>query len=137
MIASYKIMSLQRCVSRAREELTTAGSDFSTNFTAQDAAILNALRACELTIDLANMLIRARRLGIPAQSRESFSILVRENFLSPELGTRLQRMVGFRNVAVHQYRELDVAIVESVIRDGLTDLLEFAEMIRMHLKQED
>jgi uncharacterized protein YutE (UPF0331/DUF86 family) len=42
-------------------------------------------------------------------------------------------MVGFRNLAVHQYRELDLDIVESVIRKNLDDLLEFAQTIRVQL----
>ena len=43
-------------------------------------------------------------------------------------------MVGFRNLAVHQYRELDLDIVESVIRKNLDDLLEFAQTIRVQLE---
>jgi len=42
-------------------------------------------------------------------------------------------MVGFRNIAVHQYQDLDLDIAESVIRDGLEDLLVFAEGIRTRL----
>jgi len=40
------------------------------------------------------------------------------------------KMVGFRNLAVHQYQELDLDLVESVIRVGLDDLLAFAEAVR-------
>lgn len=130
-----KIVSLQRCVARAREELAGAGSVFDTNQTAQDAAVLNVIRACETTIDLANMLIRKRQLGIPAETRESFSILVREKLLAKELGSRLEKMVGFRNLAVHRYRELDMDIVVTVIRDRLDDLLQFAEEIRPLLSE--
>ncbi len=36
-------------------------------------------------------------------------------------------MVGFRNVAVHQYEELDLAIVEAVIASGLDDLIAFTD----------
>ncbi len=129
-VAAQKISSLQRCVARAREELTKAGAAFATNFTAQDAALLNVIRACETTLDLANMLIRMRRLGIPGESRESFAILVREGILAADLGARLQRMVGFRNIAVHRYRSLDLGIVEAVIHRDLDDSLAFAELMR-------
>lgn len=135
-VCAQKTASLQRCVSRARQELATAGSAFAASYTAQDAAILNVIRACETSIDLANMLIRRRRLGIPSETRESFGILVREGLLSPELGERLKKMVGFRNLAVHRYRELDMDIVAAVIRDGLDDLLAFAETVRPLLEEE-
>jgi uncharacterized protein YutE (UPF0331/DUF86 family) len=42
-------------------------------------------------------------------------------------------MIGFRNLAVHRYRALDIGIVESVIRRDLDDALAFAEFVRPHL----
>jgi uncharacterized protein YutE (UPF0331/DUF86 family) len=63
-VAVNKIDSVQRCVLRARAELE-ASTDFSSDYTRQDAAILNVARACEQTIDLANHLVKARKLGVP------------------------------------------------------------------------
>lgn len=133
-VVVQKIASLQRCIARAREELQRAGDTFHADVTAQDAAVLNVIRACETSIDLANMLIRRRRLGVPSETRESFAILVREDLLDGDLGARLVKMVGFRNLAVHRYHELDIRIVEAVIRDRLDDLLAFAESVRRMLK---
>ncbi len=42
-------------------------------------------------------------------------------------------MIGFRNIAIHQYQNIDLDIVVEVIRNGLDDLLDFAETIRPHL----
>jgi uncharacterized protein YutE (UPF0331/DUF86 family) len=131
--AAQKIASLQRCVSQARVALTTAGPEFKTNYLLQDAAVLNVIRACETAIDLANMVIRKKRLGIPAESRDSFGILVRESILDHELGAKLQKMVGFRNLAVHRYRDLDMDIVEAVIRRNLDDLLAFTKVVQLQL----
>ncbi len=125
-----KIVSLQRCVSRARDARDRAGDDFDQDFDLQDVAVLNVLRACELGIDLANMLIRQQTLGVPAESRESFAILRREGILERDLAEKLQKMVGFRNIAVHQYRDLEIKIVHSVIDSDLDDLLGFAEIVR-------
>ena len=49
-----------------------------------------------------------------------------------DLAERLQKMVGFRNVAVHRYRDLDVAVLVSVIRNDLEDLLHFAAGVARH-----
>jgi uncharacterized protein YutE (UPF0331/DUF86 family) len=136
-VVVQKVASLQRCIARAREELARTGDKFLVDYTAQDAAILNVIRACETAIDLANMLIRKRRLGVPSETRESFSILVRESLLERQLGSRLEKMVGFRNLAVHRYHELDMRIVETVIRDRLDDLLAFAEAVRLMLNDGD
>jgi uncharacterized protein YutE (UPF0331/DUF86 family) len=132
-VGIQKITSLQRCVARAREAYAAAGTEFRTNYNLQDAAILNVIRACDSAIDLANMAIRRRRLGVPNESRDSFATLVREGILDSELGDRLKRMVGFRNLAVHQYRELDLDILISVIGQNLEDLLAFAQGIRAEL----
>lgn len=37
-------------------------------------------------------------------------------------------MVGFRNLAVHDYQELNLDIVLSIIRSNLADLEEFARL---------
>lgn len=132
-IVARKLATLERCVTRAREEYELAGDRFRNDFTHQDAAVLNVTRACESAIDLANMAIRKHRLGVPADARESFALLERGGLISADQSARLQRMVGFRNIAVHQYQDLNIDIVESVIRDGLEDLVGFAEGIRVRL----
>lgn len=132
-IAARKIATLLRCVERARAEHQAAGAAFREDFTRQDAAILNVTRACEAAIDLANMAIRQHRLGVPADARESFDLLAGARFIDSERAVRLKQMVGFRNVAVHQYQDLNLDIVESVIQRGLDDLLAFAEALREKL----
>lgn len=127
---AQKIATIVRCIERAREEHTLAGAAFRSNFTHQDAAVLNITRACEAAVDLANMLIRKKRIGIPSDMKESFALLERSQVLAPDLSKRLQNMVGFRNLAVHQYQELNLDIVESIIRKDLDDLLKFAETVR-------
>lgn len=120
-----KAAIIERCVVRAREELA-ASADFRLDFTRQDAAILNVERACDAAIDIANRLIRTRALGAPSSSRDSFVLVEQAGLISADLSARLRRMVGFRNIAIHQYEKLEIAIVEVVIRDRLDDLLEFS-----------
>jgi len=132
-VAAAKIATLVRCVERARAERAEAGSGFQTDFTRQDAAILNVRRACETAVDLANMVIRKQRLGLPGEMKESFLLLERSRLISAELSDHLPGMIGFRNIAVHQYKKLDLDIFEAVIDDGLDDLFEFAESIRTYL----
>ena len=55
-IVVNKIQGIQRCIRRARKVYQANPDGFATNTTHQDAALLNVLRACEMTIDLANQL---------------------------------------------------------------------------------
>jgi len=131
-LIAAKAVSIQRCIARAREELAAAGDRFATDYTRQDAAVLNLLRACETAIDLANVLIRQRRLGLPQSSGESFDLLMRAGLIDDRMCRRLRGMVGFRNVAVHQYRELDPAIVEAILSKDVQDLDDFsATMLKL------
>lgn len=122
-----KVQSCQRCIQRARGILAEHRADFASNHDAQDAAVLNLIRVCELSIDIANLLIRRDKLGIPASSAESFDLLQQAGQIEPDLGGRLKAMVGFRNIAVHQYRELDYEIVTTVIERGLDDVVHFLD----------
>jgi uncharacterized protein YutE (UPF0331/DUF86 family) len=124
-----KIQSIQRCVQRAREEYQTDPEGFDTNYTRQDAAIFNVLRACEQAIDLANHVIRKHKLGVPNSSTESFDLLGRKSVIDAVLAEKLKKMVHFRNTVIHQYRGTDMNILKAVIVTGLNDLIDFGDRI--------
>ena len=86
-----------------------------------DAVVLNIQRACELAIDAACREVSRRGLGVPADSGDAFTILEREGILPAAVAEPMRRMVGFRNVAVHEYRRLDPDIVCTVVEQRLGD----------------
>ncbi len=124
-----KISSIKRCVERAKEEYFPDLEGFKNNFSRQDAAMLNIQRACEQAIDLANHLIKLLKLTLPNDARESFSILSKAKIIDDNLSNQLAKMIGFRNVIVHQYQEVNFEIVVEVIEKHLTDLLSFADIV--------
>jgi uncharacterized protein YutE (UPF0331/DUF86 family) len=95
----------------------------------QDAVMLNLLRACEASIDLAMHAVAKRQLGTPRDSREAFKLLETAGVLNASQTEALQRMVGFRNLAVHQYQEIDPARFRAVIDDHLQDFRDFINAI--------
>ncbi len=120
---------IERCVKRVREEYFGYESEFEVNFTKQDSIILNLQRASEAAIDAANHLVKIKQLGVPQTSREAFELLVKSGGLEKELGAQLQKMVGFRNVAVHDYTSLNLAVVRKIIETRLSDFEKFAAWI--------
>ncbi len=124
-----KIQSIQRCIERAREIYNNHKDDFLTNYDIQDAAVLNIIRACELSIDLANHIVKMNKLGIPTSSSESFELLSRKQIIGLDLARRLNNMIGFRNISVHEYKKIDYKIVSAVIEKNLDDLVEFTTTI--------
>lgn len=124
-----KAAIVERSVGRAREEYAAAGAGFATDFTRQDAAVMNIQRACEAAVDMANHIVRRDRLGVVSSARESFDTLVSAGFITQELAEAMKRMVGFRNLAVHDYQRLLLAVAERVIQRDLDDLLAFSEVV--------
>ena len=124
-----KAQSIQRCVRRAREEYARDPGSFETNYSQQDAAVLNVLRACEQSIDLANYVVKALKIGVPASSAESFELLFRKQIIDKALVEQMAKMTSFRNVIIHEYQKTDIKILRAVLEKGLDDLVRFTEIV--------
>ena len=125
-VLMQKLASIDRCVRQVRE-FVGGDMDRLKQQLVQDAVVLNLQRACEQAIDAAARVVSIRRLGVPADSAEAFTLLERAGALTPVTAARMRAMVGFRNVAVHQYQALDQAILRAVVEKHLDD---FAELCR-------
>ena len=123
-----KISIIKRCIVRMREVYSN-GNGFKTDFTRQDSVILNLQRACEACIDLSNHVIYCKNLGLPQSSRNGFELLQNNKLIPINLGDNLKNMVGLRNIAVHEYQELNLDIVEFVIVNRLKDLEQFTDIM--------
>ena len=55
--------------------------------------------------------------------------------LSPEFAARFRAIAGFRNVLVHGYLELDLALVHRLLTERLPDFAEFARSIERYLEK--
>lgn len=123
-----KAQIIERCLRRVNEEYDGSPVNLQ-NITKQDSIILNLQRACEAAMDMAMHMVAERRLGLPQSSRDAFSLLSQNGLLTPELSKRLQAMVGFRNIAVHDYQNVDLAILQGVIENNTADLKRLAEIM--------
>ena len=124
-----KAATIERCVARAREEYFSDPARFASNFTRQDAAILNIQRACEAALDMGQHLIRRERLGVPQSARDVFALLAQAGRIELALAQGLQRMVGFRNIAVHDYKALQLPITVAIIEKHLDEFLQYSKVL--------
>ena len=124
-----KAAAIERAVRRVREVYGNDDANLVDDQTRQDSIILNLQRACENTIDAAMHLVRVHRLGVPQETREVFDLLESAGRLEPSLAAQLRRMVGFRNVAVHDYQKLSLDVVRGIINERLDDFLEFTRIL--------
>ncbi len=124
-----KAATIERCVARAREEYARDPATFATDFTRQDAAILNIQRACEAALDMGQHLIRREKLGVPQSARDVFMLLAQGNWIDMALADSLKRMVGFRNIAVHNDQQLQLPITVSIITTHLDEFLLYSQAL--------
>jgi uncharacterized protein YutE (UPF0331/DUF86 family) len=120
-----KIETIKRCIKRINQEYQGFEDEIYENYTKQDSIILNLERASQATIDMATHIIRVHQYGIPKTSREVFSLLQINHILSKEISQSMQKMVGFRNLAVHDYQNLNLDIVVAIVKNHLIDFENF------------
>ncbi len=121
-----KKASIERCVAQIRRYYAQdRGLPFEEDHLTQDAVCMNLQRACELAIDMANHLIKTRKLGLPQHSKDTFQLLHDAGVIDDRQVAAMKAMVGFRNVLVHRYQELDLRILLDVVENRLDDLIDF------------
>lgn len=123
-----KIEVIERCLKRINEEYDNNPENLK-NYTKQDSIILNIQRLCEASIDLAMHIVSEKKLGIPQTSREAFDLLNQEKIINKILNERLKAMVGFRNIAVHDYQKINLDIVQQIIEKHIVDIKKFTQLI--------
>ncbi len=116
-----KIQTIERCLKRIREEYVGSEDIFEENHTKQDSVILNLERASQASIDIATHIIKTKSLGLPSTSRELFDMLLGAKIISNDTCRQMQGMVGFRNIAVHDYQNLNIEIVVAIVEKHLGD----------------
>ncbi len=128
-----KAQIIERCVERIHEEYEGNPENLN-NYTKQDSIVLNIQRSCEASIDLAMHIVAEDKLGLPQNSRDAFVLLHKGGVIGDELARKLQAMVGFRNIAVHNYQAVNLEIVRAVIARNLDDIREFVRVVLVFYK---
>ena len=127
-IVLNKVEIIKRCIRRVTEEYAHNPKNLE-NYTKQDSITLNIQRACEAVIDLGMHVIAERGLGIPQTSRDTFEILQNNKIITPEMPERLKAIIGFRNIAIHNYQKLNLKLIQAIIEKDLKDFLYFTDVI--------
>lgn len=126
--------SIERCVRQIRLYYAMPSeAPFEEDYMKQDAIAANLQRIAEQAIDLANHVIKKRKLGLPKESKESFGILEAEHVITRDIAGKLKGMV-LRNILVHEYQEFDVGVMKDVIELRLDDVIVFTNEVMSYMK---
>lgn len=122
-----KVATVRRCLEAIRK--VRQAQPPLEEWMAQDLAVLNLQRAIQACLDLANHLIAANGWELPRSAGQSMEILAQHGVLSPALLAAVVSLVGFRNIAVHDYAVLNPAILQAIEDKHLPDLEAFTSVI--------
>lgn len=132
-----KVKQIQNCLRRINER-THGDPETLRDIDTQDIFVLNLQRAVQSCIDLAAHVIADEGLGLPSELKENFVLLERAQVIDQPLSERLQKMVGFRNIAVHDYAAINVEVLKAVlVNKHLKDLEDFYTTILQKFRLSD
>ena len=124
-----KIAIIQRCLRRIKQT-TSLDPNSLDNYDKQDIFVLNLQRAIQATIDIATHLTASGGWGLPETLKENFSLLCENKVIAKELSEKMKKMVGFHNIAVHNYRSIDIEVFKSILTTHLQDIEKYTEAIQ-------
>lgn len=123
-----KVATIDRCLGRIADVRGQRRSALLP-IDVEDIVLVNLQRAVQAAIDLAAHVVAAEAYGLPDSLAGSFSLLEGQGVLEAGLAERMRKMVGFRNIAVHNYQALDPEIVEAIVTRHLDDLRAFSARV--------
>ena len=76
----------------------------------------------EALLDAGSHVIAGLELGTVETYGDIPRILAENGYIDPNLGERWNRIIGFRNILVHEYVDVDRKVVHEVLQHQLEDL---------------
>ncbi len=128
-VIEQKLESLRRCLLRIRQTCPEDSKVLQSNADAQDILTLNLTRAVQIAVDIGAHLLVQEEAPPPGTMGETFDRLCELGIVDVRLADRMKRAVGFRNLAIHNYEEINWAIVHTICTKHLTDFEDFARAV--------
>jgi len=128
-LINEKLETLRRCLARVKDNLPADAEALATDIDAQDIVTLNLTRAVQVTVDIAAHILARCDSPAPTTMGEAFDGLYDSGVITAQIRDRLKRTVGFRNIAVHSYQNIDWVIVYAICSKHLGDFEDFARAV--------
>ncbi|NLX25847.1 MAG: DUF86 domain-containing protein [Lentisphaerae bacterium] len=124
-----KLENLRHCIQRIEAKTPTSPELLVKDYDLQDIISVNLERAIQTCVDIGLHVISDLEVPVPQTMAETFMVLERAGSLDKAVAERMAKSVGFRNIAVHAYQQIDWTIVYRIITEHLDDFRDFARQI--------
>jgi uncharacterized protein YutE (UPF0331/DUF86 family) len=132
-VIEEKLESLRRCIKRVEMKRPASSAELEEDIDLQDILSVNLERAVQLCVDIGAHIISLTEEETPKTMGETFQILSDLNILKSGTAKIMQKAVGFRNIAVHNYEKIDWDIVHSICTKQLNDFKHFAREVDAYI----
>ncbi|MDT8283784.1 MAG: DUF86 domain-containing protein [Gammaproteobacteria bacterium] len=129
LVVEQKIESLRKCLLRVEKRCPNSLENLLSDVDAQDVLVLNLSRAVQLCVDISLHILSGRNQPVPETMGQAFTELAAENIINNDLAEKMRKAVGFRNIAIHNYEEINWAIVHAIAKEKLIDFKQFAKQV--------
>ena len=125
-VITRKLDSLSRCVLRIESKRPECVDDLICDIDLQDILSVNLERAVQLCVDIGAHLLADLDSPPPQTMGDVFSSLVAQSVISESVGAALRKAVGFRNLSVHAYDQVDWLRVFEIVHHRMHDFRIFS-----------
>ena len=124
-----KMESLRHCLNRINEKTPDSAFELLEDYDLQDIISVNLERAVQSSVDIAAHIISYSDKPAPDSMGQTFRTLQDLGVVDPKVSEKLVASVGFRNIAVHSYKDIDWDIVYSIITKEIGVFKEFTRQV--------
>ena len=130
-----KLSRLQQYLNYLRELRKTNFEDFISDFKITGAVERYLQVSIECMIDIGNEIISSLQLQRPERYRDIPYILAHSGVVPKRFADKMASMIGFRNLLVHDYADINLKLVYEFLQNKLTDFDEFIRYIVKWLRK--
>ena len=117
---------------RLKAKQTVSEVEFLANADIRDSVLLNLQQAIQGCIDIGTHIVSDENWGVPGSFSDIFYKLEEHEIIPTSLVESLIKMVGFRNLIVHQYEDIDFKIVYQIYQNRVKDIEDFLDAVQSH-----
>jgi len=128
-VIEQKLEALRRCLQRVADKCPSDAETLAQDLDLQDIVSLNLTRSVQLCVDIGTHIVAGMEVPPPDTMGQTFDTLARAGGIDENLAVQLKKAVGFRNIAVHNYGQINWTIVHAIARHHRTDFVDYAKAI--------
>ena len=133
-IVISKISHIENNLQRLKEKQKITLEELKKNSDLQDVILHNLQLSIQGCIDLASHIISDEGWMVPDTLAGLFDVLSKHKIIPEELNDRLKKMVGFRNIIIHEYGTIDLNKVHSILTQDMQDIYSYLKLICVYAK---